>query len=182
MKTIEKLKVVAKVVAVFSRIVLFLSIFLLIVSLVFFMIFLANAENAIKNEIKLSGIATSISSDEMLDLIMYFSALILFFMKECFISNLYCRYFSVIKKVETPFNVEAATELKRIGITTLILPLLFDVITAVLVFFATDGLFDNSILMNYNPLPSIARGALLIYAQSISMCGAETIRDKKSAL
>ncbi len=182
MKTKDKLRIIGKTISVFSRIVLFISFFLLIAALIFFMIFLANAENAIKSEMKLYGIAISISSNEMLDLIIYFSVLILFLMKECFISNLYCRYFSVVKKAGTLFTKDAALELKKIGVATLILPLLFDIITAVLVLFSANGIFDNSILMNYNPFPSLARGAVLVYASSVSMCGAQTIRENKTAL
>ncbi len=182
MKTKDKLRIIGKTVSVFSRIVLFVSIILLIVCLILFMIFLANAESTIKSEIKLSGLATTINRSEMLDLIMYFSVLIMFFMKESFISNLYCRYFSVVKKVGTLFSKDAALELKKIGVATLVLPLLFDIITAVLVLFSADGVFDNSVLMNYNPFPSLARGAVLIYASSVSMCGAQTIRENKSTM
>ena len=177
MKTIDKLKLVAKTVSVLSRIVLFVSIFLLIAALIFFMIFLATAESTIKSEIRLTGLTMTISRSEMLDLIIYFSVLIIFFMKESFISNLYTRYFSVLKKGGTPFTKDCAIELRRIGITTIVLPLLFHIITAVLVLFSSNDIFDNSILMNYNPLPSLARGAVLIYASSVSMSGALAAKD-----
>ncbi len=181
MNTKDKINVVAKVLSVFNRIVFFLSIILLIASLILFMVFLANAENTIKSEIKLTGFATTLSGAGMIDLIMYFSVIILFFMKECFISNLYCRYFSIIEKAGTPFSREGAIEVRKIGIVTLILPFLFNIITATMVGFASDGLFDNSILMNYNPFPSFARGALLIYASAVSLNGYQTIKNKRAS-
>ncbi len=182
MKTIDKLKVIAKVLNFISRIVFFVSIIFLVVSLVFFMIFLVAAENAGRSEIKLTGFDGAISRAEMFDLIMYFTVLILFLMKEGFISSLYNRYFSILKKSGTPFTKECAVELKKIGITTLILPFLLRILTAVLLSFASDGFFDSSILMNYNPFPSFARAAGIIYASNLCAQGYQKIKERKASL
>lgn len=160
----------------FSRVILVLSIVALLVLLAFFMYFLLSAEMLTGERIRVLGERDRELELDVLDLVIYFSVVILLLIKTICLTCLYYNYFSVLNLSKSPFNQEAASALGKLGVGKIVLPVFHDVVTTVLILFTSDGVFDSSIIMNYNPLPAISTGAMMIFCAAISSYGAERER------
>lgn len=173
MKNKLTIKNTSKWLGIISKVVLVLSVVALMAILVFFMYFLISAEMLTDERIRVLGKKDRELELDVLDLVIYFSVVILFLMKTICISCLFYKYFSDLNYASSPFDKTAASDLKRLGIAKIVLPVVHDVITQVLYFFTSEGVFDASIVMNYNPFPSVSLGAMMIMCAAISMYGAE---------
>lgn len=156
-----------------SRVILIISIVAFLALLVFFMYFLLSAEMLTGERIRVLGERDRELELDVLDLVIYFSVVILYLMKTICLTCLYYNYFSILNIAKTPFNHDASDALKKLGAGKMVLPIVHDVVTTVLYTFTSDGVFDSSLIMNYNPLPSISIGAMMLFCAVISAYGAE---------
>ena len=177
MKSLGRINWIASALRRISYVFLILSIIVFIALLIFFMRFLLDVEALSMERIRLMGVNDRKIELEALDIIIYLVVLMLFFAKEVCLFNLAYKYFFLEKNAGTPFNSEASAALGRLGICKIIISVLHNVVTVILIQFTSDGVFDASLLMNYNPLPPVALGVMLIFASAITRYGSEIVME-----
>lgn len=173
MKTLKTLNTLSSICRRISYVLLIVTIVVLVFLLGFFMIYLLDAETVSNETVRLTGRRNGTIELETLDIIIYFIVLMLFAAKEVCLSNLSYKYFVLEKNAGTPFNKEAAEGLGKLGVYKIVISVFHNVLTVVLLQFTSDGVFDASLVMNYNPLPSVSLGVMLIFASYISRYGSE---------
>ncbi len=179
MSALGKLMKIAKFGKTLNRVILVLSIVASIAVLAVFMFFLVETESSSMETVKLTGKSDREFIVQANDIILYFLALILYLVKSVYSSSVCFSYFSLVVKEKTPFRADAAIALNKLGIVAVVFPVINDIITRVFRHFMTSEIFSSSLVINYNPLPSFALGAMFFVCSAISRYGAEVRGRKK---
>lgn len=182
MNALEKLLKIAKFGKTLNRIILFLSILLMIVVLVFFMFFLIETESSNSRTVHVTGRLDSEFIVETNDIILYFLSVIFYLVKSIYSSNLCIGYFSLVIREKTPFKADAAKMLEKLAVIAVLLPVINDIVTSVFMYFISSEIFNSSVILNYNPVPSIALGAMFFVCSAISKYGSEVRAGRKSTV
>ncbi len=181
MKTIEKLQRLAGLGKIVSRIFLFISIFLIILSIIMLMVVILSGSTSL--DVKGLTVGTLLkdrSSIETLDVMIYIIALVLYFIGHTFLWNSAYRYFAVEIESGTPFRNENYRNLRSLGIATIAFPSFFELMTVVLINFASEHVFSGSSIMEYNPFSTLSLGIMIIFVSVVCRYGAE-VEAKRNA-
>ena len=181
MKTLDKLQKLARIGKIVSRIFLFASIFCVTVSIIALMAVLLSGD--LSGDVKdftISGLMKDSSKLASLDIVIYIIALAVYFIGHTYLWNSAYRYFAVAVESGTPFKADNSSNLMKLGIATILFPAIFELLTLVLLNFATEHVFNGSLIMDYNPSSTFSLGIMIIFASVICRYGAE-IEAKKNA-
>ncbi len=180
MKTLDKLQKIARIGKIVSRIFLFASIFCVTASIILLMTVLLSGD--LSGDVKdftISGLMRDSSKLASLDIVIYIIALSVYFIGHTYLWNSAYRYFAVEVESGTPFRDGNSSNLMKLGIATILFPAFFELLTLVLLHFATEHVFSGSAIMDYNPSSTLSLGIMIIFASVICRYGAE-IEAKKN--
>lgn len=181
MKTLETIQKLAKIGKSVTRIFLFLSIFFITLSIIALMaVILSDGMGLDVRNYTVGGLFRGREDVGALDAIIYIIALSVFFIGHTYLWNSAYRYFAVEVETGTPFKVENYRNLRSLGIATILFPAIFELITLVLLSFASDHVFSGSAIMEYNPLSTFSLGVMIILVAVVCRYGAEVEAGKNA--
>lgn len=171
MKNLKAIMKLSGVGRMLSKIILALSIAALLVLLVFFMLFILGVESATGEKYFFEQIIGGSSPLEDLDIILYCIAIMMILVSTIYVINCAYKYFAHTVENGTPFNRVSTDELRKLGIITCIIPFVIQLVTDFFDSIATDGVYDGSYLMDYNPVPSVSLGIMILFLAAVSRYG-----------
>ncbi len=174
MSTLEKIRTIAKAGRIISRIILVLSVIALVMTLGLFMIFILRIEISSSADFSIRFVFSGKERLEALDVIFYIVTLIAMLISEIYLMNTAHTFFNLMVKSGTPFNGVSTDELAKLGFMTILLPFLIQLMTVVFAHLASKAdVYDGSIVMDFNPTPTITLGIMFLFASAISRYGIE---------
>ncbi len=181
MKTLETIQKAARIGKNVTRIFLFLSIFFITLSIIALMaVILSDGMGVDVKDYTIGGLFRSREDVASLDAIIYIIALSVYFIGHTYLWNSAYRYFAVEVETGTPFRIENYRNLRSLGIATILFPALFELLTLILLNFASEHVFSGSSIMEYNPLSTFSLGVMIIFVSVVCRYGAE-VEAKKNA-
>ena len=166
--TIMKLSRAGKLI---SKIILAASIAALLLFLAFFMFLILSLESASGEKYFFEQLLGGSRTLGDIDVILYFIALIMIIISVVYIVNCAYKYFAHTVEKGTPFNRGSVDELKKLGIVTCIVPFVIQIVTGLFVAIATDDVYDGSLVMDYNPVPYVTLGIMILFLAAVSRYG-----------
>lgn len=181
MKTLETIQKAARIGKNVTRIFLFLSIFFITLSIIALMaVILSDGMGVDVKDYTIGGLFRSREDVASLDAIIYIIALSVYFIGHTYLWNSAYRCFAVEVETGTPFRIENYRNLRSLGIATILFPALFELLTLILLNFASEHVFSGSSIMEYNPLSTFSLGVMIIFVSVVCRYGTE-IEAKKNA-
>lgn len=181
MKTLETIQKAARIGKNVTRIFLFLSIFFITLSIIALMaVILSDGMGVDVKDYTIGGLFRGREDVASLDAIIYTIALSVYFIGHTYLWNSAYRYFAVEVETGTPFRIENYRNLRSLGIATILFPALFELLTLILLNFASEHVFSGSSIMEYNPLSTFSLGVMIIFVSVVCRYGAE-VEAKKNA-
>ncbi len=171
MKTLGTIMKLSRTGKLVTKIILAASIATLLLLLVFFMLLILNLESAPGKKYFIGQIFGDSRTLGDIDIILYCIALIIIIISAIYIVNCAYKYFAHTVEKGTPFNRVSTGELKKLGIVTCIVPFLIQIVTGFFVAIATDNVYDGSIVMDYNPVPYVTIGIMILVLTAVSRYG-----------
>lgn len=181
MKTLDTIQKLARIGKTVTRIFLILSILFITLSIITLMaVILSDSMSVDVRNYTIGGLFRGRGDIAALDIIIYIIALSVFFIGHTYLWNSAYRYFAVEVETGTPFKEENYRNLRALGIATILFPALFEMLTLILLNFASEHVFSGSAIMEYNPLSTFSLGVMIIFVSLVCRYGAEK-EAKKNA-